>query len=121
MKKILVVDDLAEVRELVEKTLARDDRVVLKADNGESAVEIARREKPDLIMMDVMMPGPVDGLQATRMIKQDPDTKNCTVIMLTAKDAEADRVAGFEAGADDYFTKPFSPLELMRKVDAVFD
>lgn len=117
MKKILIVDDLREVRDLVEKTLRTNDRIVLKAENGAMAVEIAKAEKPDLIMMDIMMPGSVDGLEATRMIKNDPETKHSIIIILTAKGQEADREAGFAAGADGYFIKPFSPLELMRKVD----
>jgi len=119
LKKILVVDDLKEVRDLVEKTLRTNDRIVLKAEDGATAVEMAKAEKPDLIMMDIMMPGSVDGLEATRIIKSDPGTKNCIVIILTAKGQEADKEAGFAAGADGYFIKPFSPLELMRKVDEV--
>lgn len=121
LKKILIVDDLEDVRSLVEKTLRRANRLVLKAKSGEEAIEIARAEKPDLIMMDIMMPGTVDGLEAVRRIKSDPLTKECTVIMLTAMDRELDRQEGFDAGADDYFAKPFSPLELMRKVDEILD
>jgi CheY-like chemotaxis protein len=119
LKKILVVDDLQEVRDLVEKTLRTNDRVVLKAEHGAMAVDIAKAEKPDLIMMDIMMPGDIDGLEATRIIKSDPETKDCIVIILTAKGQETDKEAGFAAGADGYFIKPFSPLELMRKVDEV--
>ncbi len=121
MKTILIVDDDKDVRDLVEKTLRRDDRKVLKAKNGEEGVEVARSEKPDLIMMDIMMPGRVDGLEATRRIKNDPVAKDCTIIMLTAKDQDLDRQKAFEAGADDYFTKPFSPLELMRKADEILE
>jgi CheY-like chemotaxis protein len=113
------VDDLKEVRDLVEKTLRTNDRLVLKAEDGATAVDVAKAEKPDLIMMDITMPGTVDGLEATRIIKSDPETKNCIVIMLTAKGQEGDKEAGFAAGADGYFIKPFSPLELMRKVDEV--
>jgi two-component system phosphate regulon response regulator PhoB len=119
MKKILVVDDMKEVRDLVEKTLRRDDCEILKARNGEEAIKIARQEKPNLIMMDIMMPGAVDGLEATRMLKDDPQTSDCIVIILTAKGQKDDVEKGIEAGADDYFVKPFSPLELMRKVDDV--
>ena len=117
MKKILIVDDRAEVRELVEVTLRVEDYRILQAKSGEEAVEIARAEKPDLIIMDIMMPGSVDGLEATRILKNDPETKDCKIIMLTAKGQEADREAGFEAGANDYFIKPFSPLELIKKVE----
>lgn len=119
MKKILVVDDMKEVRDLVEKTLRRDDCEILKAKNGEEAIKLAKQEKPDLIMMDIMMPGAVDGLEATRMLKDDPQTSDCIVIILTAKGQRDDVEKGIKAGADDYFVKPFSPLELMRKVDDI--
>ena len=119
MKKILIVDDRSEVRELVEVTLRSGDYRVFKAESGETAVEIARAEKPDIIIMDIMMPGGIDGLEATRILKNDPETKDATIIMLTAKGQEADINKGLEAGADDYFVKPFSPLELIKKVEEV--
>jgi CheY-like chemotaxis protein len=117
MKTILIVDDRAEVRELVEVTLEIENYRILQADSGEKAVEIARKEKPDLILMDVMMPGGMDGLEATRILKNDPETGNCPIIILTAKGQEYDRTEGKKAGADDYFVKPFSPLDLLRKVE----
>lgn len=119
MKKILVVDDQMEVRELVEVTLRIEDYLILQAESGEKAIEIARAEKPDLIIMDIMMPGGMDGLEATRILKSDPQTKDCQVVMLTAKGQEDDLKKGFEAGAGDYFVKPFSPLELIKKVEEV--
>jgi len=119
MKKILIVDDQVEVRELVEVTLRVEDYQIFQAKNGEEAIEIAKTEKPKLIIMDIMMPGGMDGLEATRIIKNDPETKDCTVVMLTAKGQQADREAGLKAGASDYFAKPFSPLDLMKKVDDV--
>jgi len=119
MKKILIVDDRLEIRELVEATLRLGDYQVLQAESGEKSIEIARAEKPDLIIMDIMMPGGMDGLEATRVLKNDPETKDSTIIMLTAKGQEADRNKGFEVGADDYFVKPFSPLELIKKVEEV--
>jgi len=119
MKKILIVDDQVEVRELVDVTLRVGDHEILHAERGEQAVEIARREKPDLIIMDVSMPGEMDGLQATRAIKGDPETRNCTVIILSAKGQETEIRQGFDAGADDYFVKPFSPLDLVKKVEAL--
>ena len=119
MKKILIVDDSEEIRDLVTMTLRREDRQVIQAKTGEEAVELARREKPDLIMMDIMMPGPVDGLEATRVLKGDVQTRDCKVIFLTAKGQTEDLELGFKAGADDYFVKPFSPLALMKKVDAL--
>lgn len=119
MKKILIVDDQAEVRRLVEITIRVRDYQVLQAKSGEEAIEIVRMEKPDLIIMDIMMPGDIDGLEATRILKSDPETKDCTIIMLTSKSQEADKEEGFKAGAVDYFTKPFSPLELIKKVEEV--
>ncbi|MFC1537725.1 response regulator [Gemmatimonadota bacterium] len=117
MKKILIVDDQLEVRELVEVTLRTGDYVILKAENGDQAIEVARSEKPDLILMDIMMPGGMDGLEATRIIKESPEIKDCVIIMLTAKGQQADRRKGLEAGATEYFSKPFSPLELIRTVE----
>ena len=119
MKTILIVDDQFEVRELVEVTLMVEDYRILKAQSGEEAVEIARKECPDLIIMDVMMPGGMDGLEATRIIKSDPATKDCKVIMLTAKGQKSDIERGFEVGATEYFIKPFSPLDLIKKVEEV--
>jgi two-component system phosphate regulon response regulator PhoB len=121
MKKILIVDDRLEVRELVEVTLRVKDYSILQASSGEVALAMVKAEKPDLILMDIMMPGGMDGLETTRIIKNDPETKDCTVIMLTAKGQQADREKGLEAGADDYFVKPFSPLDLIRKVEEVLD
>jgi two-component system, OmpR family, phosphate regulon response regulator PhoB len=121
MKKILIVDDQLEVRELVEVTLRVGDYNILKATNGGEGIEIARAEKPALIIMDIMMPGGMDGLEATRILKNDPETKNCKIIILTAKGQQIDIEKGFQAGADDYFTKPFSPLELIKKVETFLD
>jgi len=119
MKKILIVDDRLEVRELVEVTLRVKDYRILQASSGEEALEMVQSEKPDLILMDIMMPGGMDGLEATRTLKNDPSTKDCTIIILTAKGQKTDREKGLEAGADDYFVKPFSPLDLIKKVEEV--
>ena len=121
MKKILIVDEEIRIRRLVEITLAREDYKILQAENGEKAVDITRAERPDLIIMDIMMPGKMDGLEATRVLKNDPATKDCTIIMLTARGQDEDREKGIKAGADDYFTKPFSPLDLVNKVEEVLD
>lgn len=119
MKRILIVDDQVEVRELVEVTLRSDGYQVFQAKSGEEAIEIARSVKPDLIIMDIMMPGGMDGLEATRALKNDLETKGSIIIMLTAKGQEADKEIGLQVGADDYFAKPFSPLELIEKVEEV--
>jgi DNA-binding response OmpR family regulator len=121
MKKILIVDDEPGIRELVEMTLAVDEYEILKAENGQQAIEIAKSEKPDLTIMDVIMPGGIDGLQATRILKGDPETREGTIIILSAKGEESERKQGLDAGADDYFTKPFSPLALIKKVEEVLD
>ena len=116
MKKVLLVDDKEEVRLLVQTTLEGSDYEFFSATNGKEAVEKALSIKPDLILLDVMMPE-MDGLDACRQIKSNPETKSVHVIMLTAKGQEADIKKGKECGADDYFIKPFSPLALLKKVD----
>ncbi|MFN8454202.1 MAG: response regulator [Anaerolineae bacterium] len=120
MKKILIVDDQIEVRELVQVTLEIGDYQILTAENGQAAVEIAQTEHPDIILMDIMMPGSeVDGLEACRRLKANPATAGITIVMLSAKGQEADLEAGRRAGADDYFIKPFSPIALIEKVEEV--
>lgn len=119
MKKVLIVDDREEVRELVKATLETEKYEILEADSGEKSIEVARMEKPELILMDIMMPGGTDGLEAVRLLRNDPITRGCSIIMLTAKGQEFDRIEGKKAGADDYFIKPFSPLDLLRKVDEI--
>ncbi len=120
MKKILVVDDQPAVRELVSVTLEIGPYQILSAANGDEALEIARDATPDLILLDIQMPGgSLDGLDVCRVLKGDPQTRDMFIIMLTAKGQDWDKQAGYEAGADDYFVKPFSPLELMHKVEAV--
>lgn len=121
MKTILIVDDQPEVRELVEVTLRSDDYRILTEANGENAVKTALAEHPDVIIMDVMMPGSIDGFQATERIRSDPTMAGCPIIMLTARGQQADRERGLKAGATDYLTKPFSPLELMTKIEQILD
>jgi two-component system phosphate regulon response regulator PhoB len=119
MKKILIVDDQPEVRELVSVTLEVGPYQILTASNGEQALAVARQELPQLMLLDVMMPAGPDGLEVCRQLKDDPATASITIVMLTSKGQDWDRDAGFEAGADDYFVKPFSPLELIQKVEGV--
>lgn len=122
MKKILIVDDQPTVRELVSVTLEIGPYQILTAENGDQALAIARREKPDLMLLDVQMPGgQLDGFGVCRALKQSVDTRDIYIIMLTAKGQDWDKQAGTEAGANDYFVKPFSPLELMNKVEAVLN
>ena len=119
MKTILIVDDKAEVRELVEVTLRVGDYRILQADNGDQAVEIAQAERPDLMLLDVMMPGGMDGFEVCERLKSDPATQGITIIMLTAKGQQVDKERGSQVKADGYYTKPFSPLALMQKVEEV--
>jgi CheY-like chemotaxis protein len=119
MKKILIVDDQIEVRELVDITLRVSDYEILQAENGEEAIKVALQEKPDLIIMDIIMPGVIDGIEATRILKNSDQTKGCPVIILTSRDQEKIKEKGLKAGADDYFVKPFSPLDLIQKVEEV--
>ena len=120
MKKILIVDDQPEVRELVEVTLRIGGFKILQAANGPKALKIARAEKPELILLDVMMPeGGMDGFEVCEQLKKDPETVGITIIMLTARGQEVDKKRGNQVGADDYFTKPFSPLTLINKVEEV--
>jgi len=120
VKKILIVDDQSEVRELVEVTLRIGPYEILQASSGDEALTITRSEQPDLVLLDVMMPNSsVDGFDVCRQIKSDPATRNISVVMITARGQEADLEMGKQAGADDYFTKPFSPHELMSKVEEI--
>ncbi|MFC1511989.1 response regulator transcription factor [Candidatus Latescibacterota bacterium] len=112
MKKILIADDRHEIRELVRMTLSTEMYEILHATNGREAVEVARQHKPDLILMDVMMPE-MDGNEATRTLKNDPLTCDCKIVMLTARGQKTDIEQGEKAGADEYIVKPFSPLKLI--------
>jgi CheY-like chemotaxis protein len=115
MKRILVVDDEKDVRNLLEETLKRKDYEILQAGTGEDALVISRKIRPDLILMDIMMPGDLNGIEATRMLKADVRTKKSKVIILTSSGTLKE--LAMSAGADAYFLKPFSPLELLRKID----
>ena len=117
-KKILVADDEPDVLNLVALNLQRAGFDVLKADDGEQALRIARDEMPALLALDLMMPG-LSGLEVTKLLKQSPQTARIPVVMLTAKADEVDRIVGLELGADDYVTKPFSPREIVLRVQSV--
>ncbi len=116
--KILIVDDEEDILELLSVNLKRDGYEVLRAVNGEDAVSLASAEKPDLVILDLMLPG-VDGLTVCRMLKGSTLTRHIPVIMLTARGQEADIIKGLEQGADDYITKPFSPKVLCARVKTV--
>jgi two-component system phosphate regulon response regulator PhoB len=118
MATILVVDDEPDAVELIAFNLKAAGFDVASAADGSEALRKARSAQPDLILLDLMLPG-VDGLQVCRLLRHDPATATIPVIMLTAKSAEIDRVLGFQLGADDYVTKPFSPRELVLRVKAM--
>ena len=117
-ESILVVDDEREILELVQYNLAKEGYKVVCVESGEDALEAARLKLPDLVLLDLMLPG-VDGLEVCRKLKSDPKTAQIPIVMVTAKGGEADIVAGLELGADDYVTKPFSPRVLTARVKAV--
>ncbi|HEY8346676.1 MAG TPA: response regulator transcription factor [Symbiobacteriaceae bacterium] len=114
-ERILVVDDEAAIVQLVAYNLRRAGFEVITADNGEDALRIARTDPPDLIILDVMLPG-LDGFEVCKRLRREQDVP---ILMLTARGEEIDRVVGFEIGADDYVTKPFSPRELVGRVKAI--
>jgi two-component system alkaline phosphatase synthesis response regulator PhoP len=117
-EKILVVDDEEDILELLRFNLSREGYQVSCALTAEKALSLVQSEAPDLIVLDLMLPG-IDGLEVARQLKNDPATKNIPIVMLTAKGEEADIVTGLELGADDYITKPFSPRILLARVRAV--
>jgi DNA-binding response OmpR family regulator len=116
--KVLIADDESGIRKLVHMTLDSGAYQIIEASDGVEALRIAREQQPDIVLLDVMMPG-MSGLDVCRQIKSDPSTSHQTVVMLTALSQDYDVAAGLAAGADDYLTKPFSPLRLMRRIDQV--
>lgn len=124
---ILVVDDEKTIREVVRRYLERDQFTVREAETGPEALSLLQTERPDLIVLDIMLPG-IDGFAITRTLRgherqltahADPQRGDIPIIFLTARKNEADRIMGFELGADDYIPKPFSPRELVARVKAV--
>jgi len=115
---VLVVEDDRDIGELLEYNLARNGYEVRVATTGEEALEEVKKRSPDLIILDLMLPG-VDGIDVCRMLRADPDTAAIPILMLTARDQEADIVTGLEIGADDYMTKPFSVRVLLARVKAL--
>ena len=117
-ERALVVDDEEDILELVQFTLGRDGFDVTCVASGELALRSARASPPDVVVLDLMLPG-VDGLEVCRLLRRDNRTKDVPVVMLTARGEEGDVVKGLEIGADDYVTKPFSPRVLLARVRAV--
>ena len=120
MKKILLVDDELIIRKLARNTIQSQGYMILEASNGNDAIELAREEVPNLILLDIKMPG-LNGFQVCRILKDDPLTRNTYIIMLTGDLSDEDREQGLLAGADDFFVKPFSPIELLNKIRAFLE
>ena len=118
MGKILIVEDEANIRQLVRYNLEKEGFQVMEAADGLQGLRTAQREKPDLVLLDLMLPG-MDGLEVCRTLKGAPATSALPIIMLTARAEEVDKIIGLELGADDYMTKPFSPRELTARIKAV--
>ena len=118
MSEILVVDDDRDVAQTVELALRRRGFKVMIANSGVEALKVLRRYEPDLVILDVLMPG-MGGLEVCRRLRSDPKTENLPIIFLTARGQERDRIEGLRAGADDYLSKPFSLEELLLRVTAV--
>ena len=116
--KILVVDDEIYIVHILDFSLGMEGYQVLTALDGEQALEKARAEHPDLIVLDIMMPK-LDGYETCKMLKADAGTKDIPVILLSAKGRNVDQKIGFEVGADDYITKPFSPRKLVERINAI--
>jgi DNA-binding response OmpR family regulator len=118
MSHILIVEDDRDIAELLQRYLARAGHLTDALGDGRDALEFIRARVPDLVVLDLMLPG-VDGLEVCRTLRRTPETRALPIIMLTARTEEADRIAGLELGADDYVTKPFSPSELVARVGAL--
>ncbi|MDX6722913.1 MAG: two-component system, OmpR family, phosphate regulon response regulator PhoB [Solirubrobacteraceae bacterium] len=115
MAKVLIADDQPTMRQLVRLTLESGHFEILEAPDGDAALELARRELPDLVFLDWTMPG-MAGVDVCRALRDDPATEGMRIVMLTARSQPSDRDHARDMGADDYITKPFSPIELLEKV-----
>jgi len=117
-ERILLIEDEPDIAEVLQYNLEKEGFEVETARRGDSGLEAVRRDTPDLILLDLMLPG-LDGLELTRLLKRDAGTSRVPIVMLTARGEEVDRIVGLELGADDYISKPFSPREVVLRVKAV--
>ena len=117
-ERILVVEDESDIAEILQYNLERESFEVEVQERGDTALESIRRNPPNLVLLDIMLPG-LDGLELARILKRDERTANLPIIMLTAKGEEIDRIVGLELGADDYVAKPFSPREVVLRIKSV--
>ena len=115
---ILIIEDQTDIRSLIRMTLEMGNNEIHEAENGDSGWHMVRALRPDLVLLDVMMPGTLDGYQVCQKIRNEPSVKETPVIMLTARGQQSDFEMGRQAGATAYLTKPFSPLELIDTVDS---
>ena len=119
-RRVLLADDDAALRRLIGTTLGTEHFQLLQASDGKEALRVAREQHPDLVLLDVNMPG-LDGFTVCERLKESPETAGIRVLMLTARMADADRARAREVGADEYVIKPFSPVHLLDKVYALLD
>jgi two-component system phosphate regulon response regulator PhoB len=117
-ERILLIEDEPDIAEVLQYNLEKEGFQVEIQGRGDTGLEAVRRESPDLILLDLMLPG-LGGLELTRLLKRDPATAHLPIVMLTARGEEVDRIVGLELGADDYITKPFSPREVALRIKAV--
>ena len=117
-QKVLLVDDEPDIIELLKYNLEREGYAVSSASNGREALKVAKAERPDLIVLDIMMPG-MDGVEVCNQLRQQPEFKNTVITFLTARGEDYSQIAGFEAGADDFITKPVRPKVFVSKVKAL--
>jgi len=117
-QKILVIEDEPDIRKLVQYNLTQEHFNVVEAEDGEQALSLLQREKPNLVILDLMLPG-LSGMELCKILRQRSDTSRLPILMLTAKAGETDRIVGLEMGADDYLAKPFSPREMVARVRAI--
>ena len=116
MRKILIVEDHSDIRKLLRMTLEFDDFDIHEAGTGDAGWLLARELQPDIVLLDVMMPGTLNGLDVCRRIKEDRELRHTKVVMLTARGQASDKEAGLAAGADDYLMKPFSTLQVLETI-----
>lgn len=118
-KRILIIEDHADIRRLIRMTLEFEDHEIHEAANADEGLEAVRQLRPHLLLLDVMMPGRMDGLDLCRLVKSDPSLGMPLVVLLTARGQRQDIEAGMKTGADAYLLKPFSPLKLIETIDSL--
>ena len=119
MKKILIVEDEPDILDVIKLTLDMGNYQLLTAVKGDLALELARQEMPDMILLDIMLPGKIDGLEVCRKLKSGEATKDIYIMIVTAKGMQGDEEAGYAAGCDQYIVKPFKIMRLMREIERI--